>query len=283
MLYLTDFKAKHAGQPEGKRPNLDKESSGGSLSANLGEMDEINPGHRWVGSVRSMGSATYESSFPSLGKVPLAFTTAGNQVVGIRKAADTSPRAESPPSQLPARPKLRSAISTQSSTSDDSWASRRDQADAMQRIAQLSLVATPTVLQALSSLPPLEPSRSDYNVRKSSKPPDLPGHRDALPPMNSDTTTYQQYRTPMAGVPPAIIAEERWKMPDLPRTFHPPLTMGQTVSFGSAQLPPLVGPEQLSETQHDHLQHTLPPPRLLPPRDQARALPSLSRARTALG
>lgn len=70
-------------------------------------------------------------------------------------------------------------------------------------------------------------------------------------------------------------------MPDLPGTFHPPFTMVQTVSFGSAQLPPLVGPERLSETQHDHLQHTLPPPRLLLLRDQARALPSLSRARTA--
>lgn len=292
MQYLADFKAKHAGPPEGKRPKLDKESSGGSLSAKSTEMVEINPGHRRIGSVGSMGSVTYASSFPSPGGLPLAFTTAGNQVLA-RKPAGTSPHAESPSSQLPMGPKLRSAISVQSSTSEESWPSRGDQADSMQRTALSSLVTAPTVYQALSSLPPLDTSSSDENVRQASRRTYHPGHRDALPPMHPDPATYQQYRSPMASVVPTTAADERWRtiqadvasrqMPDLPRGFTPSLTMGQNVPFGTAQLPPLVGSEWPSETQHDHLQRTLPPPRLSSPRDRPRALPSLSRARSIPG
>jgi hypothetical protein len=277
MQYLADFKAKHAGPADGKRPKLDKESSAGSLSAKSGEMIEINPSHRRVGSVGSMSPTGYSSSFASPAGFPLAFTaaSAGNQVLGMRKPAGTSPHTESPPSHLPVDPKLRTAISTQSSTSDDSWISRVEQADGIPRTAQLSLITAPTVYQALP--------RRTY----------LPGHRDALPPLNPDLATYQQYRTPMAGTMPAPVADERWRtlvpevasqqMPDLPRPFHP---MAQSLSFGTAQLPPLplTGPEWRSETQHDHLQRTLPPPRRLPsPRDQARGLPSLSRAMTTPG
>lgn len=290
MQYLADFKAKHAGQAEGKRPRLDKESSAGSLSAKSSDMVDINPDHRRVGSVGSMGSAGYTSSFASPGILPLAFTAAGNQALGIRKPAATSPHAESPPSQLPLGPKLRTAISTQSSTSDDSWASRGDQADAMQRTAQLSLVTAPTLYQSSSSLPPSQTSSFEDNVRQASRRPVLQGHRDALPPLNPDPTTYQQYRAPMTGALPAMVADDRWRtmlpdaasrqMPDLPRHFHHPNPIGQSGAFGTSQLPPLplVGPERLSEPQHDHPRRTLPTPR-----DQGRSLPSISRARTTPG
>lgn len=85
----------------------------------------------------------------------------------------------------------------------------------------------------------------------------------------------------MTGVMPAAVADERWRtmlpdvasrqMPDLPRTF------------GTAHLPPLVSPDRLLDTQRDHLKRTLPPPRLPSPRDQARTLPSLSRAGSTIG
>ena len=187
----------------------------------------------------------------------LAFTAAGNQALGIRKPAATSPHTESPPSQLPLGPKLRTAISTQSSTSDDSWASRGDQADAMQRTAQLSLVTAPTLYQSPSSLPPSQTSSFEDNVRQASRRPVPQGHRDALPPLNPDPTTYQQYRAPMTGALPAMVADDRWRtmlpdaasrqMPDLPRHFHHPNPIGQSGAFGTSQLPPLplVGPERL--------------------------------------
>lgn len=231
-----------------------------------------------------MGSTGYSSSFASSAGPPLAFTaaSAGNQVLGMRKPAGTSPHTESPPSHLPVGPKLRTAMSTQSSTSDDSWVSRGDQADSMSRTGQLPSVTAPSMYQALSSLPPPEMSTSDDNVRHPPRRPYHPGQRDALPPLSSDLTTYQQYRTPLAGAVTSMVADERWRtvlpevtprqMPDLLRPFHP------GVSFGTTQLPPLAGPERRSD------QRTLPPPRQLPsPREQARGLPSLSRAMTTPG
>ena len=288
--YLSEFKAKHAGPPEGKRPKLDKESSAGSLSAKSGEMVESSSGHRRVGSIGSTSSTSHP--FPSPGGLPLVFNAPPtSQILGMRKpaVAGSPPQTESPPSQLLGGPaKLRSAISTQSSTSDDSWASRGDQADAVQRTVQLSLVTAPTVYQNLSSLPPLETSSSEENVRRSSRRTYLPGHRDGLPPINPDSSSYQLYRGSAASMMPTTSSDERWRtvppdaasrpIPDLPRTWHPPLTMSQNVTFGTAQLPPLLGQERLSETTHDHLQRILPPPRLSSPRDPARALPSLSRA-----
>jgi hypothetical protein len=291
MQYLADFKAKHAGQAEGKRPKLDKESSAGSLSAKSGEMIDINPGHRRVGSIGSMSSTGYPSSFASPAGLSLAFTaaSAGNQVLGMRKPASTSPHTESPPSHLPVGPKLRTAISTQSSTSDDSWVSRADQADGVPRTGKLSIVTAPPVYHALSSFPPPEMSSSDENAWQPSRRTYQPAYRDAIPPLSAELATYQQYRPPLAGAVPSMVADERWRkalpevtsrqIPDLPRPFHP---IGQP--FGTSQLPPLAGPERWSDTQHDHSQRTLPPPRQLPsPREQARGLPSLSRAMTTPG
>lgn len=285
--YLTEFKAKHAGPPEGKRPKLDKESSGGSVSVKSGEMVEPGSGHRRAGSIGSMSSTSYAPPFPSPGGLPLAFTAAGNQILGMRKPAGTPPHTESAPSMLPGGPMLRTAISTQSSTSDDSWISRGDQTDAALRTAQLSLVTAPSSYQSLTSLPYLETSISDDNVRHSSRRTFMQGHRDALPPMNPDPSAYQQYRPPLSGVLPATASDERWRtvlpdttsrqMPDLPRARHPPLPMGQSGPFGTAQLPPLINPERLSDPTHDHLQRTLPPPRLSSPRDLGQGLPSISR------
>jgi hypothetical protein len=287
MQYLTDFKAKHAGPAEGKRPKLDKESSGGSISAKSGEMVEVSSGHRRAGSIGSMSSTSYANPLPSPGGLPLAFTAAGNQILGMRKPAGTSPNTESPPSQLPAGPKLRSGISTQSSTSDDSWVSRGDQTEAVLRTAQLSLVTAPSSYAPLTSLPPLETSSVDDNPRQSSRRAYMPGHRDALPPMNPDPSLYQQYRPPLPGMLPTAAADERWRtilpdamsrqMPELPRPLQPPHPMGQSGSFGTAQLPPLISPERLSDPTHDHLQRTLPPPRLSSPREHTQGLPSVSR------
>lgn len=151
--YLADFKAKHGPQVETKRPKLDPQSSGGSMSAasiDVPDMTSATSGHTRVGSVGSISTASYSGALTSPAGGPVAPVSSFQSIPGTSgRIYPNVHRSSSPPSLQPSRERrLIAQLSSHSSTSDDS---SQVPPDPLSRAATLSLSTPPT------GTPPLLP------------------------------------------------------------------------------------------------------------------------------
>ena len=146
--YLAEFKAKHGGGAEQKRPRLEQASSGGTSSGKSLEVDaELlapSQGHIRGSSTGSLSSTVTPS--PASSQVPLPLQPHLPGLMGAASLRDGSSPRRTPSRDLPRLGQL----STQSSVSDESSAMRSD-SDALVRTASLSLGTPPT------GTPPLPP------------------------------------------------------------------------------------------------------------------------------
>jgi HMG (high mobility group) box len=156
MQYLADFKAKHGRAAEQKRPKLDPESSGGSVSGKSLEMANLlmpSQGHIRNGSTGSMASTAFPSPAGTQG--PLTLQTQGPGMMTATRLQSVASRSESPPNpQRGSDFSRRGQASQQSSISDDPSMKRND-SDPLALTASLSLSTPPS---STPPLPPLVPS-----------------------------------------------------------------------------------------------------------------------------
>lgn len=276
VQYLADFKAKHGGQSEQKRPKLEPESSGGSISAKSLEIapEMLVPaqGHTRGGSVGSIGSSSMAAAMPSpAGLFPPSLSTQTSSASGqsmFPKLATPGSRGDSPPLAAPGRiPLRRIPLSSQSSLStDESPGVRSDQSDPLQRTASLNL-GTPA-----SATPPLPSQTPSATYSEYSGSPD-PQQRSRLPlgvssggssqfshSSGTTPTPTSQYVYPMTS---PVMNDPSWnRRPHEYRGFQEPSRILQPPPYqpspplATGQLPPFIAPERLAE------QRTLPPPRV---------------------
>ena len=272
MAYLADFKAKHGQTTEAKRPKLEPESSGGSISTKSLEAGQegtiLSSGHFRGGSIGSAASSPFigGSTQPtsSSGSVP-------------QRPQMPSSRSGSPPSAQHSREHFRPGlISGHSSVSDDSATVRSEVPDPVIRTAGLSLSAA-SATPPLPSLPPnpvsidspllpdpLARSRLSYFVQQQNNPllPNLgigqtvPGGPLYAPTLSSPTAQDPSWRTRPA---------DYRGFSDAPRAVHSfPIASPGREQLSPTSLPPIIAPDRPPDFMQTPSPRILPPPRTSP-------------------
>lgn len=282
VQYLADFKSKHGGPSEQKRPKLGTESSGGSISAKSleGQQELLIPGQGHIrgGSLGSVSSSAYQGALPS----PASFhppqlifqnSTQSSGSAFPSRVNTTSSRGGSPPISQLGKGAGGGQLSTQSSLSDES-PNRRSESDPLGRTASLSLSTPP------SGTPPLPPPQSS-----GSGEPALTHDISRLRyPTVTQPSTHSFGGIPSAFgqpfphiLPTPVASDPTWRgrgtdprsFQESSRSWHPP--PHQFPGQGSSvSLPPLINPERsLDIAAH----RTLPAPRASPALQQQPSFP----------
>ena len=285
--YLADFKAKHGGPSESKRPKLNAESSGSIVSNASLEMQpdllSAAQNHTRAESIGSMGSSTYQSSVPSLTSFqPPLLLQSHSQAKPLSSAFPSriptaSSRGGTPPAaHLSGRSMGARQLSDQSSMSGDSPKWRSD-TETLGRTASLSLGTPPSGTPPLP--PPPTPSSSDYMSMHDVSRMRLPGLSNQVSLGSGGAPSGFGAGPPFPQVLPSpVTSETSWRAPGPDRRVYPqsgrswqppPLpTLGS--SGGSFSLPPL-GPSDRGPELNP--QRILPPPRTSSTVQQASGFP----------
>lgn len=268
LTYLADFKAKHGGTTEQKRPKLEPESSTGSVSTKSLEMagELLMPAQ---GNMRgSSSSLTASTAMPS----PTTYPGPG---VLQTHVPSVSSRSSSPPIPPSVRESVRRVpLSTQSSLSEEGF-SRRSDSDPLARTASLSLTTPP------SSTPPLPPGAGPISMAEYGLGQDTARRRyhggtpQAGPPLGSQIITPPYGQT----LPSPSASEGSWRSRgselrsyfDTGRPVPPPVYLTSGPPAGVMSLPPLLGTDPVAA------QRTLPLPRSSPTSHQQLPFPLASR------
>jgi hypothetical protein len=270
MAYLADFKAKHGQPSEAKRPKLEPESSGGSISTKSLEANQEGPG---LGSSHFRGGSIGSSaSSPFIGSTTQQTSSSGS--VPQRPQMPSS-RSGSPPSVQQSRELFRAGLmSGQSSVSDDSATVRSEVPDTVTRTAGLSLgvaSATPSLPPHPASIDsphlpdPLARSRLSYFIQQQQNP--LPpgigmGIGQTVPPAPIHPQT----------LPSPTMQESSWRnrQPEFRAYTEPPRAPPSSFPLQSPsrdpmipQLPPILSQDRPPDFPQSSSPRTLPSPRTL--------------------
>lgn len=266
--YLTDFRAKHGNPSEGKKPRLELESSGGSISTKSVDAQESAmvsvPGHVRGGSMGSMSSSSMTAPMPSPAAAmaqSFSFNNSGSMQT-VSKISAASPRSGSPRHGRERR--TRPPISTHSSCSDDSTAVRSEQSDTLMRTATLSLASPHS---GTPPMPPLAgpgslsdfPNPSDALLRSRWPHGALPGASGTF--AGGFHSGYANAGQSLAATSPN---EDAWQprafepqtLVEVPRTRQLPGSFTVNNSFGTTALPGRLS----AELPMGQSLRTLPPP-----------------------
>ena len=279
-LYLTDFKSKHGGASEQKRPRLDQESSSGSISVRSALQSDLQipgpGGHVRGDSTGSMSSTTYAPVMPSPGalagpSLPAQLFSPGT-AYSHRGPVSTS-RGGSPTGMQPGREsQLRPQLSAQSSLSDESPGIRTE-SDALVQTASLSLSTPQSATPPLASLPSFEQSVA-YDGSRRFQQTSL---QTTTPSLASQSMSGSSLGNPFGQtLPTSATSEHLWRGRPLDlrgfaepgRAMQPPPLLTSVAPSSTFSLPPLMGADRFSDPQR-----TLPPPRGSPISQQQSGLP----------
>ena len=281
--YLADFKTKHGGNVEQKRPRLDPQSSGGSISGKSLELDvdllAPTQGHVRGTSTGSMSSTVMPSPSSNQGLFSIQTHVPGK--FPPTRVAEGSSRSNSPPHPLNSRDILRRGqLSTQSSTSDESSA-RRSDSDPLVRTASLSLSTPPS-----GATPPLPPPQtsltvSEFGVQEVSRLRYSGSNQPTIlgpPGATSGSAAHPFQQT----LPAPAMSEASWRSrgPDLRSYLEPGRAIATPTYLTSGapnlpiSLPPLTGQDRIGDIS---AQRVLPLPRTSPTAYQSVGQPGLPR------
>ena len=283
--YLGDFKAKHGGSTsETKRPKLEQESSGGSLSTKSVEGTDdrmIASTHNRVGSFGTVASTTSYGTLPS----PMSRSAYPGQgsVVSARLPPISPSTDLTNVAMLSRDSRSFATFSPQSSISEDTMATR-DVGDPLPSAAQLSLLPGPPRLAdqrlqspTTASHPSLTTShrrpvrvRTPLQEHQGSSGSAGSGSISLHSSMTTPDTAFM-YPTSNAVGPtgeswPAQNAEAG--MPSLPNHVMP---------YGAVSLPPLKASDRLPDVLQDQSQRLLPIPTPSPAHEHDQRLRNLAR------
>ena len=274
MRYLADFKAKHGGGVDHKRPRLEPGSSGGSVKSIDVEAEFLAPaqGHLRGTSTGSFSStmipspASHQATVPIQTHIPSLMTQTSHP--------DSSPRSNSPPhssiSREGTRPPL---LSAQSSLSDGSSAKRSD-SDPLARTASLNLGTPPSGTPPLPT--PGPSSVVDYNFSPDisrlrypigslqtgpSIGPHIPGQGSGGYPFSATLPSPSMSEAPLRSRGPDFRSYL-----DTGRSVHPQAAFGAAAPQGTISLPPLAA--NADRVPGMAVQRMLPLPRSSPTHQQ---------------
>jgi HMG (high mobility group) box len=264
--YMADFKSKHGGSTsEGKRPKLEPESTGGSVSSkNTDETrSKASAIHIRDASISSISTTSYHGSLPSPGGVSVGLPQ--NMVAygtsSQRSRISSSPKTNSPPLRMDqCELRLPPQIQYHGSFLPEHLHMRGEYPDLHSRTGQLSLAPTSS-----NTVSPTVDATAAQGFAAAFPPPPLQHQNSVSSGTHSDSSSTSNL--------PVTPGDEPWRLPlgdgkgkssEWPRVYNPLLTNSFSSPFG--QLPP-IHPERVSDISRDPNQRTLPFPSPSSPHD----------------
>jgi len=280
MQYLADFKAKHGGPVEPKRPKLDPESSGSILSVKSVEAASVEPPLPMPGHVRGGSMGSVSSSFtttPMTSTAPLGGLSTRPRLT-LSRSGSPPPPPPPPPQQLGRDQQHRPGfMSSHSSVSDESSTVRSDLPEPLLRTAALSLSTSASGTPP--PLPPLVPPSGSSDPLGSpevfsrsrllyhGQPQGTSGPLSASTGPPSSTSQFPPT------LPSPVIPDSAWRprpgdvrgLQDAARTLLPSVPYAPSTPLTPSQLPPLkMSSDRFPDLGSSPNLRTLPLPRTSP-------------------